>query len=98
MDACVKQIDEAVDYSTESGKSMSAVAERINDVAQKVTSVAAATEEQRNASEDISRSAQTMRELSEAETKLLLNGQTNANALKATSAQLDSEVGRFIVE
>ena len=98
MDACVQQIDEAVTYSEESGTSMKTVAQRINDVAQKVISVAAATEEQRNASEDISRSAQTMRELSEAETQLLLNGQENATSLKTVSTQLDSEVGRFIVD
>ncbi|MAO67779.1 MULTISPECIES: methyl-accepting chemotaxis protein [Idiomarina] len=98
MDACVQQIDEAVTYSEESGSSMKTVAQRINDVAQKVISVAAATEEQRNASEDISRSAQTMRELSEAETQLLVNGQENATSLKTVSTQLDSEVGRFIVD
>ncbi|PWW39433.1 methyl-accepting chemotaxis protein [Idiomarina loihiensis] len=98
MEACVQQIDEAVTYSEDSGVAMKTVAGRINDVTQKVISVAAATEEQRNASEDISRSAQTMRELSEAETHLLLNGQENGTTLKAVSTKLDSEVGRFIVD
>ncbi|MDV6314854.1 methyl-accepting chemotaxis protein [Idiomarina sp. HP20-50] len=98
MDACVRQIDDAVIYSDESGESMRAVAERIHHVAEQVISVAAATEEQRNASEDISRSAQTMRELSEAETELLLSGQKNADSLKSASDQLDAEVGRFIVD
>jgi len=98
MNACVQQIDDAVIYSEDSGQSMRAVAERIHDVAQQVTSVATATEEQRNASEDISRSAQTMRELSEAETKLLLSGQESSDSLKKASIELDTEVGRFIVD
>lgn len=98
MEACVRQIDDAVIYSADSGESMRAVAERINHVAQQVASVAAATEEQRNASEDISRSAQAMRELSEAETQLLSGGQENADFLKKASNELDAEVGRFLVD
>lgn len=98
MEACVQQIDDAVNYSNESGQSMGVVAQRINEVAQQVHAVAAATEEQGNASEDISKSAQTMRELSEDETQLLVDGQDNAQALKQAASRLDTEVGRFLVD
>ncbi|MDV6327179.1 methyl-accepting chemotaxis protein [Idiomarina sp. Sol25] len=97
MEACVKQIDDAVRYSDESGESMREVAERIKEVSRQVIAIASATEQQRSASEDISKSAQTMRELSQAETQLLHSGQENSDSLKAASAELDLEVGRFIV-
>ncbi|WP_417440908.1 methyl-accepting chemotaxis protein [Idiomarina sp.] len=97
MDACVQQIDDAVRYSDESGESMREVAERIKEVSQQVIAIATATEQQRSASEDISKSAQTMRELSQTETQLLLIGQENSDSLKEASAELDLEVGRFIV-